>query len=96
MITHICPNCDNEVDLGDTCDQCKPKTTMTEQNDRSRKMEELLQRILTINEHKRCSGTCLPMHDGRFWLECKGCAYFDLTNEIDELKAEVEKEEQNE
>ena len=87
MITYICPNCDNEVDLGDECDKCKPKKTM---------MEELLQRIVTINEHKRCRGVCLPMHDGRFWMECKGCAYFDLTNEINELKAEVEKEEQNE
>ena len=82
-MTYICPNCDNEVDLGDACDQCKTKTTVT---------GELLQRILTINEHKRCKGTCLPMHDGRFWMECKGCAYFDLTNEIDELKAEIEKQ----
>ena len=29
MITYICPNCDNEVDLGDECDQCKPNTKMT-------------------------------------------------------------------
>ena len=29
MIRYICPNCDNEVDLGDECDKCKPKTTMT-------------------------------------------------------------------
>ena len=90
MITYICPNCDNEVDLGDECEQCK-----MEAKDRLRKITGIVQRILTINEQKRCKGVCLPMHDGRFWMECKGCAYFDLTTEINELKKEVEKEEAN-
>jgi len=30
MITYICPNCDNEVDLGDECGKCKPEKITAE------------------------------------------------------------------
>ena len=91
MITYICPNCDNEVDLGDECDQCKPKND----NDRLRKITDILKRLLSINAHKKYLGHyCVPMYNGRFTDDCEGCAYFELTKEIDELKKEVEKEEE--
>jgi len=84
MITYICPNCDNEVYLGDACDQCE-----TEKNDRLRKITDILQRLLSINAHKKCLGHyCVPMYNGRFTDDCKDCAYFELTKEIDELKKE--------
>ena len=94
MITYICPNCDNEVDLGDQCDKCKPKNYY---NDRLQKITDIVRRLLSINAHKKCLGHyCVPMYNGRFTDDCTDCAYFKLTKEIDELKKEVEKEEQNE
>ena len=65
---------------------------MTEQNLRLRKIIEIMDKMLTVHIYKRCTGYCHPMHDGRFLDYCKDCAYFDLTKELNELKAEVGRE----
>ena len=56
MITYICPNCENEVDLGDDCEQCKPRTTILKQA--IRKVKERRERMNIIEAIAKLKRGC--------------------------------------
>ena len=64
-----------------------------EENSRLRKITEILEKKQTIDVHKKYHGYCPAMQNGCFVNACKSCAYLDLKNELNKLKAEKEKDE---